>query len=189
MIEKKLWLIIFILLCSCSGDRTWNEEITLTGFDNQKSVSLEFDEVILEFGVEDVKNSIVAVSDYSGNFPYDSILFNKLDTLIEPLQLVAGVYFKTKIDTVYNFTSYEKDSVIIAPDYSDIRNYYFNTIGRVAINLLDSGKVKVYDKESNKKQAKKIIKKHTKEGPNTFEEFYLPNGKYIMYGGGFWGII
>jgi|GEM_PF-6892030 len=196
-----LFLIIFFFFKCASNEKVWVENIKLSEdikitdtvqysldnallFADKNEVKIVLQDIVDEF------NEMVRESD---NIKSDDLhLLTHLDSILGKFILDRVGYFQTKVDTmsvgqykstrvleIIRYEDWEKDTVRIIRDFNDERNYYFNSLYRVSIQLIEKNKVKIFNKET-KEEVQNIILKHHSFGYNYESHYEFKNGKYII---------
>ena len=120
-------------------------------------------------------------------------LLNHLDTTSGNYYLNNNDSFKSKPDTIsvglhkanYGYFQIEdgdwkRDTIIVQRDYSDKRNYYFDSMERVFTDLISKNEVLIINKKTGDFEKSIKLKHSTWEINNYLSHYEFKNGDYIV---------
>jgi len=174
----KIIILGFIVIFSSCLDRSWKREKTITLKTTIEGIPVlyETNHAIIKFD----KNEIIRnIQEYlNKNEQYDRQVF--LEYLLQTndtINLSPNTVFSTKLDTVPNFfySSNNEDTIIVARDMDDIRNYYIEPMFWCAYELIRKGKCEIISK-FDFKEVTKIKVVHNQVPINTrYTDFFFEN--------------
>ncbi len=172
---------------------TWKEHFHLAKYPIKDTIVYEVDNAKILMNKSDVQSEILrSLEDFENYVDPDKYLLAHLDTIDQTYVLHSKGHFSTQLDTVsidiFNLrygkmddaTNLKKDTIILKRDYNDVRNYYFNAMDNVAVNLLHQKKVLLLDKHNNEVIDKIKLRHHKCGFTNYFARFELMDGSYLL---------
>lgn len=194
----------------CSNkEKKWIEPIDLVNeLQIKDTVKYELEYAIIFLDKKDVLsllkksvdeyNQLVAAGeiisiDAKPDFLNDIYLLNHLDSISGNFTLQAGGAFLTKLDTIsignlkyaegiqnIKEEDWQKDTTRIIRDYTDQRNFFFDSFQKIIPTLIEKNKVKIINRPSGK-AVDKIVLKHHAWGISSYSSYYeFENGDLII---------
>ena len=181
---------------------SWEEIIHLQDFQIEDTIIYEVSNTLILFNKDDAKLELIKQIKEIGYEDYqDKYLLSHLDSISEKFKLDSDGQFDTRIDTIslgdFKLISgnsniieadWKIDTTRLVRDYEDSRNYYFNSMHRIAANLLYQKKASLIDKLSDE-QIKSVILKHEKWGIGNYRAYFeFEDGRYLISKESIWGL-
>ena len=192
-----------------SGEKKWTEAIELPkAILIEDTITYELTKALLFFDKKDVISLLKSyvdevdelvekgeITQIGGGIPFsnDIYLLNHLDSISGNFTLQTEGAFQTKIDTLslgelksakgiqdIKDDDWKKDTTQIIRDYSDQRNFFFDSFQKIVPILIEKNKVYVFNRKSEK-FVDSIVLQHHSWGISSYSAFYkFENGDFII---------